>query len=207
MHAIGELDTVVELVGTAGVGKSRLLDAAWNAAEGLTIYQGACTPYGAAVPYSVYRPLMRSGSDIPIDASAELAGNRLTDIVAESRARPGPDAPAARSAVRRPGRLDPRGGRDRSGVPATEDPRGRSSTSSMPRSAGRSCSWSRTPTGSTTHPATSPTTSFEQARAVRGRASSPGVPRARGRFPTPTMSSACTSSRSTTKRSASSQST
>ena len=56
-HAIGELDTVVELVGTAGVGKSRLLDAAWNAAEGLTIYQGACTPYGAAVPYSVYRPL------------------------------------------------------------------------------------------------------------------------------------------------------
>ncbi len=48
-HAIGELDTVVELVGTAGVGKSRLLDAAWGAAEGLTIYQGACTPYGAAV--------------------------------------------------------------------------------------------------------------------------------------------------------------
>jgi class 3 adenylate cyclase/tetratricopeptide (TPR) repeat protein len=83
MHAIGELDTVVELVGPAGVGKSRLLDAAWDAAEGLTIYQGACTPYGAASPYSVYRPLMRSGSGIPIDASAELTGNRLTDIVAE----------------------------------------------------------------------------------------------------------------------------
>ncbi len=82
-HAIGELDTVVELVGTAGVGKSRLLDAAWGAAEGLTIYQGACTPYGAAVPYSVYRPLMRSGSGIPVDASAELTGNRLTDIVSE----------------------------------------------------------------------------------------------------------------------------
>ena len=82
-HAIGELDTVVELVGTAGVGKSRLLDAAWGAAEGLTIYQGACTPYGAAVPYSVFRPLMRSGSGIPADASAELTGNRLTDIVAE----------------------------------------------------------------------------------------------------------------------------
>ncbi len=82
-HAIGELDTVVELVGTAGVGKSRLLDAAWNAAEGLRIYQGACTPYGAAVPYSVYRPLLRSGSGIPVDASAELTGNRLGDIVAE----------------------------------------------------------------------------------------------------------------------------
>ena len=83
MHAIGELDTVVELVGAAGVGKSRLLDAAWGSAEGLTIYQGACTPYGAAAPYSVYRPLMRSGSGIPVDASAELAGNRLTDIVGE----------------------------------------------------------------------------------------------------------------------------
>ena len=82
-HAIGELDTVVELVGLAGVGKSRLLDAAWSAAEGLTIYQGACTPYGAASPYSVFRPLMRSGSGIPIDASAELAGNRLSDIVSE----------------------------------------------------------------------------------------------------------------------------
>lgn len=82
-RAIGELDTVVELVGLAGVGKSRLLDAAWSAAEGLTIYQGACTPYGAAWPYSVFRPLMRWGSGIPVDASAELTGNRLTDIVAE----------------------------------------------------------------------------------------------------------------------------
>ncbi len=82
-HAIGELDGVIELVGLAGVGKSRLLDAAWGIAEGLTIYQGACTPYGAASPYSVYRPLMRGGSGIPIDASAELTGNRLTDLVAE----------------------------------------------------------------------------------------------------------------------------
>ncbi|MGA7759659.1 MAG: adenylate/guanylate cyclase domain-containing protein, partial [Ilumatobacteraceae bacterium] len=81
--AIGELDTVVELVGGAGVGKSRLLDAAWGVAEGLKIYQGACTPYGAAAPYSVFRPLLRSGSGIPVDASAELTGNRLTDIVAE----------------------------------------------------------------------------------------------------------------------------
>ena len=83
MHAIGELDTVVELVGLAGVGKSRLLDAAWDASEGLTIYQGACTPYGAASPYSVFRPLLRSGFGIPVDASAELTGNRLTDIVSE----------------------------------------------------------------------------------------------------------------------------
>ncbi len=82
-RAIGELDAVVELVGLAGVGKSRLLDAAWSAAEGLTIYQGACTPYGAASPYSVFRPLMRTGTRVPVDASAELVGNRLTDIVAE----------------------------------------------------------------------------------------------------------------------------
>ena len=135
-HAIGELDTVVELVGTAGVGKSRLLDAAWGAAEGLTIYQGACTPYGAAVPYSVYRPLMRSGSGIPVDASAELTGNRLTDIVAEYAPDLAPDAPAAGVAVRRQGSARPprptRSTPSSAGCGSTRW----SSTSSTPRSTG-----------------------------------------------------------------------
>lgn len=79
--AIGELGEVVELVGPAGVGKSRLLDAAWDSAEGLQIFQAACTPYGAGSPYSVFRPLLRGGSGIPIEASPELAGRRLTEIV------------------------------------------------------------------------------------------------------------------------------
>ncbi len=82
-RAIDGRGTVVELIGSAGVGKSRLLDAAWNTAEGLAIYQGACTPYGAAAPYSVFRPLLRSGSGVPVDASAELTGSRLDEVVNE----------------------------------------------------------------------------------------------------------------------------
>ncbi len=122
-RAIGELDTVVELVGAAGVGKSRLLDAAWGAAEGLTIYQGACTPYGAASPYSVYRPLMRSGSGIPVDASAELTGNRLTDIVAEHAPHLMPMLPLLALPFGARVAPTPECRRHRPRVPAVEDPR------------------------------------------------------------------------------------
>lgn len=80
-HAIGELGEVVELVGSAGVGKSRLLDAAWDAAEGLAVYQGSCTPYGAALPFGVFRPLLRGGLGVSADASPDLAGERLLDLV------------------------------------------------------------------------------------------------------------------------------
>ena len=83
-RAIGELGEVVELVGSAGVGKSRLLDAAWDAAEGLAVYQGSCTPYGAAVPYGVFRPLLRGGLGVSVDASAELVGERLVNLVTRS---------------------------------------------------------------------------------------------------------------------------
>lgn len=79
--AIGELGRAVELIGPAGVGKSRLLDAAWDSAEGLVVYQAACTPYGAGVPYSVFRPLLRGGTRIADQATPEEAGLRLLDIV------------------------------------------------------------------------------------------------------------------------------
>jgi tetratricopeptide (TPR) repeat protein len=85
VRAVGELGQVVELVGTAGVGKSRLLDAAWDAAEGLSAYHGACTPYGAATPYSVFRPLLRSGTGISEDAAPDQAGSRLSEFT-EQRA-------------------------------------------------------------------------------------------------------------------------
>lgn len=81
--AIGELGQVVEVVGAAGSGKSRLLDAAWDAAEGLTIFQGACTPYGVTSPYSLFRPLLRIGTGIDVQADAEEAGKLLTKVVYE----------------------------------------------------------------------------------------------------------------------------
>lgn len=80
-RAVGQLGQTVQLVGVAGVGKSRLLDAAWDAAEGLRVYQGACTPYGSASPYSVFRPLLRGGTGIGPDAHSSLAGDRLTELV------------------------------------------------------------------------------------------------------------------------------
>ncbi len=83
-HAIGELGEVVILSGGAGVGKSRLLDAAWTASEGLQIFQGACTPYGAASPYSVFRPLLRVGSGIDLDADPFHAGELLEKIVTQA---------------------------------------------------------------------------------------------------------------------------
>ena len=73
-EAIGELGQVVELVGPAGAGKSRILDAAWDIAESLRIFQGSCTPYGSTSPYSLFRPLLRGGLGIDLDADATATG-------------------------------------------------------------------------------------------------------------------------------------
>jgi len=83
-HAIGELGEVVILSGSAGVGKSRLLDAAHAAAEGLQLFHGTCTPYGATSPYSVFRALLRAGSGIDVNADPIHAGELLEKIVAQS---------------------------------------------------------------------------------------------------------------------------
>jgi class 3 adenylate cyclase/tetratricopeptide (TPR) repeat protein len=83
-RAIGALSEVVILCGSAGVGKSRLLDAAHAAAEGLQLFHGTCTPYGATSPYSVFRPLLRAGSGIDVNADPLRAGEFLEKIVAQS---------------------------------------------------------------------------------------------------------------------------
>ncbi|HSM65014.1 MAG TPA: adenylate/guanylate cyclase domain-containing protein, partial [Ilumatobacteraceae bacterium] len=83
-HAIGELGEVVILSGGAGVGKTRLLDAAWAASEGLRIFQGACTPYGSASPYNVFRPLLRAGTGIDLHADPVHAGELLDKTVRQS---------------------------------------------------------------------------------------------------------------------------
>ena len=92
-RAIGELGEVVLLTGAAGVGKSRLLDAAWDQAEGLAIFQGACSPYGSSSPYSAFRPLLRSGSGIDVHADPRSAGEQLTALVREHAPRLAPLTP------------------------------------------------------------------------------------------------------------------
>lgn len=79
--AIGELGEIIDIVGPAGVGKSRLLDAAFDAAEGLLHFHGSCTPYGATSPYSVFRPLLRSGIGIDVRAHPVEAGRHLRILV------------------------------------------------------------------------------------------------------------------------------
>jgi class 3 adenylate cyclase/tetratricopeptide (TPR) repeat protein len=83
-RAIGELGEVVILRGSAGVGKSRLLYAAHAVADGLQLFHGTCTPYGAMSPYSVFRPLLRAGSGIDLNADPLHAGELLEKIVVQS---------------------------------------------------------------------------------------------------------------------------
>ncbi|MBI4932967.1 MAG: AAA family ATPase [Actinobacteria bacterium] len=79
--AVQTLGAAVEVVGGAGVGKSRLLDATREVARGIPIFESSCTPYGAASPYSVFRPLLRGAVGIPLDATAESVGQRLVEHI------------------------------------------------------------------------------------------------------------------------------
>ena len=80
-RAIGELGEIIDIVGPAGVGKSRLLDAAWDEAEGLVHLHGSCAPYGATSPYSVFRPLLRGSLGIDPRADPRSAGAHLSAVV------------------------------------------------------------------------------------------------------------------------------
>ncbi len=81
--AIERRSGVVHIVGAAGVGKSRLVEAAIAAAADLQIHHAACTPYGAASPYSVFRPLLRDGTGAAIDTSPHDMGLHLESLVAD----------------------------------------------------------------------------------------------------------------------------
>ena len=71
---------VVELVGPAGSGKTRLLDAALQRHLS-PAHRAACTQYGARSPYSVFRPLLRGMLGIDLYADATTAGDILTKVV------------------------------------------------------------------------------------------------------------------------------
>ncbi|MEM9464770.1 MAG: adenylate/guanylate cyclase domain-containing protein [Actinomycetota bacterium] len=71
---------IVELVGAAGSGKTRLVDAALQRHLS-PAHRAACTQYGAGSPYSVFRPLLRSMLGIDLYADADTAGDILTKVV------------------------------------------------------------------------------------------------------------------------------
>jgi class 3 adenylate cyclase/tetratricopeptide (TPR) repeat protein len=75
---------VVEIVGEAGLGKSRLVREARAAAGELTVHAVACQPYEAATPYFATRVLLRSILGIAHDEREESVTDRLIELVAAS---------------------------------------------------------------------------------------------------------------------------
>ncbi len=124
-RAIGELGEIIDIVGPAGVGKSRLLDAAWAEAEGLLHFHGSCTPYGATSPYSVFRPLLRNGIGIDIRADPIEAGKQLAALVELRAPQMLPMLPLLAVPFGAQVDLNPRSRRHRPGVPSRPHPRRR----------------------------------------------------------------------------------
>jgi tetratricopeptide (TPR) repeat protein len=65
----------VELVGDAGIGKSRILEELCDRAEGLTLVSAACEQYEATTPYHPFRKLLRGLLDVAVDG--DPAANSL----------------------------------------------------------------------------------------------------------------------------------
>ena len=61
----------VELVGDAGIGKSRILEELCDRAEGLTLVSAACEQYEATTPYHPFRRLLRGLLDVALDGDPE----------------------------------------------------------------------------------------------------------------------------------------
>ena len=73
---------MVEIVGEAGVGKSRLLGALREEATGFRALHAVCEAYTAATPYAVWQEMLREMLDLGRDATDETVSLQLREIVA-----------------------------------------------------------------------------------------------------------------------------
>jgi tetratricopeptide (TPR) repeat protein len=73
---------VVEIVGEAGVGKTRLLDAMSDQATGFRILHAVCEAYTASTPYALSRELLRELLGFGRDDPDEAVAQRLRELVA-----------------------------------------------------------------------------------------------------------------------------
>lgn len=69
----------VELVGDAGIGKSRIVEELRDRAEGLTLVSAACEQYEATTPYHPFRTLLRGLLDVAVDGDPEANSLALSD--------------------------------------------------------------------------------------------------------------------------------
>lgn len=75
--------TLFDIVGEAGAGKTRLLDALKDAAEGFGVMHAVCEAYTASTPYAVWRELLREGLGFGRDASDDAIAHHLGSLVRE----------------------------------------------------------------------------------------------------------------------------
>ncbi len=72
---------LVEVVGEAGVGKTRLLDELREEAAGLRIQHGMCEAYSASTPYAIWQELMREFMEFGRDDADAIVAERLRAAV------------------------------------------------------------------------------------------------------------------------------
>jgi class 3 adenylate cyclase/tetratricopeptide (TPR) repeat protein len=69
----------VELIGDAGIGKSRIVEELQDKAEGLALVSAACEQYESTTPYFVFRRLLASLLDVATAGDAEANTITLTE--------------------------------------------------------------------------------------------------------------------------------
>ncbi len=72
---------VIEIVGSAGIGKSRLMEEVIARSPDVTVLHARCEEYEASTPYFAFRGLMKSMLRLGNDAAAENVERRLREIV------------------------------------------------------------------------------------------------------------------------------
>ncbi len=80
---VDEVRMVVELVGPAGIGKSRLVGALPQALPEMAHLAVRAQEYDRSTAYRAVGTLLRRSVGIPLDATAEEAGRRLAEVVRE----------------------------------------------------------------------------------------------------------------------------
>jgi hypothetical protein len=73
---------LIEVVGEAGVGKTRLLQMLEDEATGLRVQHAVCEAYSASTPYAVWSELLREFMDLGRDDSDAVVEERLREAVA-----------------------------------------------------------------------------------------------------------------------------
>ena len=73
----------VELIGDAGIGKSRIVEELCDRAKGLAVVSAACEPYEATTPYFVFRKLLGGLLDVNGDGDPAANSEALSDCIAQ----------------------------------------------------------------------------------------------------------------------------